>query len=386
LRRGICIGFLASVAMVAAAAAPLAQRPVVKSLHPDFAMLDAAGANVLASGRGVSTMKSCGQCHDTGFIASHASHVDLGLANGTHRGWDSLRYRFLARPGDERPDLSTDDWLALYGERFVGGGPATEMNCFVCHLGKPGLAARATAIRSGRFADASTSTLSGLGIVEGSAQGWKWDRTAFTAEGLVRAKSLALQAPANANCAACHGEVHPADAAPLSVDACNLDSPQTATTGQVIASQRIGASGLNLAGKAALTRSWDVHAERQLQCTDCHYSPNNPGRGGDPAEGKPAHLRHDPRALEIGAYLKRPDHDFAHAQGVKRACADCHDAAVSHSGWLPYVTRTWPGSPARAATSRACMRRRSSPTTGPCSPPTARRCEAAAEWTAPRTM
>jgi len=63
---------LALVVLTAAAALPAAraaQAEPLKSLHPDIALLDAAGANVLASGQPVSTMTSCGTCHDTGYIA-----------------------------------------------------------------------------------------------------------------------------------------------------------------------------------------------------------------------------------------------------------------------------------------------------------------------------
>src|SRR5215216_5338718 len=74
-------------------------------LHPTFALLDAAGRNVLETGAPVSTMKTCGQCHDTEYIQSHAFHSDLGLSdysqdgelnssNGIFGGWDPLTYRF----------------------------------------------------------------------------------------------------------------------------------------------------------------------------------------------------------------------------------------------------------------------------------------------------
>lgn len=387
-------------APVAAPVAASAPRVSMKTLHPDFAMVDADGTNVLASGRAVSTMKSCGQCHDTAFIASHAFHVDLGLRSfvsstkswnsspGLFGQWDPLRYRYLTQAGDERLDLSTAGWLMLNGERVVGGGPATtsrsgqaltalkasaddpeaslltaggtrspwrwsesgtmEMNCFLCHLERPNLAARSAAIRAGRFADANTATLSGLNIVEAAANGWTWNRAAFTADGLVDSRKLAIQDPTNANCAACHGEVHAAGSAPLQINACDLDYLQTATTGQVVASQRINASGINLANKAVLSRSWDVHAERQLQCTDCHHALNNPAHVNDAKGSNPAHLRYDPRTLAIDKYLQRPDHDLARGQsaqvhvepqgkGSMRRCENCHDAAASHGNWLPYV-------------------------------------------------
>lgn len=404
----VTVGLLASTAALApvnaaapaATSAQAARAPVTRPLHPDFALLDASGTNVLSSGRPVSTMKSCGQCHDSGYIASHAFHVDLGLkafgasktswnaSPGLFGQWDPLRYRYLTQAGDERLDLSTAEWLMLNGARVVGGGPATtsrtgkalgalkaspddpetallaadgsrstwnwsesgtmEMNCFLCHLEQPNQAARTAAIRAGRFADASTATLAGLGIVEPAAQGWAWNRAAFTASGLVDSRKLAIQDPTNANCAACHGEVHPAGSAPLTLGACDLNQPQTATTGQVVASQRINASGVNLAGKAGLHRSWDVHAERQLQCTDCHHALNNPAHVNDAKGSNPTHLRYDPRTLGIDKYLQKPDHNFARGQsaqvdvapelkGSMRRCENCHDAAASHVNWLPYV-------------------------------------------------
>ncbi len=395
------IAVLAGAAALAGAhAAAPAAPPARGGLHPDFALLDADGANVLASGRALSTMKTCGQCHDTGFIASHAFHSDLGLRSfaaskktwnaspGPFGHWDPLRYRFLTQAGDERLDLSTAGWLMANGERVVGGGPATtsrsgqpltalepsaddpqtsllnsagqrvawnwsesgtiEMDCFVCHVERPNLAARTAAIRAGRFGDAGTATLAGSNIVEAGAKGWSWNRSAFTADGLVDSKQLRIQAPTNANCAACHGKVHSSDAGPLLLDAGNLDIARTATTGQVVAAQRINASGVNLAGKSALSRSWDVHAERQLQCTDCHYALNNPAHLGVVKGTSPAHLRYDPRALDISQYLQRPDHDFARGQsaqsslapelkGTMRRCENCHDAMTSHANWLPYV-------------------------------------------------
>ncbi|HYM44077.1 MAG TPA: cytochrome b/b6 domain-containing protein [Steroidobacteraceae bacterium] len=398
----VIVGLLASASALTSSAARVtesAPRASIKSLHPDFALLDANSVNVLKSGQGVSTTRTCGQCHDTNFISSHAFHVDLGLRSyapsrktwnsspGLFGEWDPLRYRFLTQSGDERLDLSTAEWLMLNGKRVVGGGPATtsrsgkpltilkssvddpetsllnaagnrtawnwsasgtmEPNCFLCHLERPNLAARMAAIRAGRFSDANTASLLGLNVVEAGARGWTWNRAAFTAGGFVESKVLQIQAPTNANCAGCHGEVHPGTE-PLNLHAGDLDYPQTATTGQVISSQRINASGVNFAGKNQLTRSWDIHAERQLQCTDCHYAPNNPAHVTVAKGRSPAHLRYDPRSLDIDKYLQRPDHDLARGQsaqfhvapeykGTMRRCENCHDATASHGNWLPYV-------------------------------------------------
>jgi thiosulfate reductase cytochrome b subunit len=144
--------------------------------------------------------------------------------------------------------------------------------------------------------------------------------------------------------------VHTDTKAPLTLEACDLDQPQTATTGQVISPQRIGDSGLNLQDKRSLSRAWDVHAERGLKCTDCHYALNNPIHAQDAASSRPSHLVYDPRRLEIGEYLERPDHNFARGEsaqytvdadkkGSMRRCESCHDSASSHSSWLPYTAR-----------------------------------------------
>src|SRR5512134_273688 len=127
----LILGFRTVLASPQAGPAPLAS-----PLHPTFALLDPDGRNVLETNNPVSTMQSCGQCHDTEFIQGHAFHSDLGLSSylengsyntstGTFGKWDPLTYRYLSQIGDERLDLSTAEWLMLYGNRVVGGGPAT---------------------------------------------------------------------------------------------------------------------------------------------------------------------------------------------------------------------------------------------------------------------
>ncbi|MBK6647012.1 MAG: cytochrome b/b6 domain-containing protein [Anaerolineales bacterium] len=373
--------------------------PQASTLHPDFILLDADGVNVLESGGAVSTMQTCGQCHDTEFIQSHAFHSDLGLSdyketsgfnssNGLFGEWDPLTYRYLSQSGDELLDLSTAEWLMLNGARVVGGGPATtsrneaeledaqggrenpetsilkngnpaawdweksgtmEMNCFLCHLESPNNEARIDAIQSGEFGKAVTATLFGLNIVSETADGWAYNPAAFNENGELKDNSLGIQDPTNENCAACHGEVH-ATEEPLTFNVCDLDYPQTATTGQVISAQRINDSGVNLTGKDELDRSWDVHAERQLKCTDCHYALNNPAHASELQSVNPDHLLYDPRLLEIGEYLERPDHNFARGDSAQfnvapeykstmRRCENCHDTNKSHAGWLPYNDR-----------------------------------------------
>ena len=369
-------------------------------IHPTFALLDRGGENVLDSGSPVSTMQTCGQCHDTEFIQSHAFHSDLGLSDynenggynsspGTFGKWDPLSYRFLSRQGDERVDLTTADWLMLYGDRIVGGGPATtsrngqsleslpedvenietailngngqpghwdwdtsgsmEMNCFLCHLESPDTSSRSAFIQAGAFGEANTATLIGSGIVDydSSTGTWVWNPDAFTEDIELKAEFVKIQDPTNSNCATCHGEVH-TEEDPLTLSAGDLNYPQTATTGQVISAQKIADSGVNLSGKNELNRSWDIHAERQLQCTDCHYALNNPAHAAEMRKTGPDHLLYDPRVLDINEYLERPDHNFARGQsaqynvapelkGTMRRCDSCHDANQGHADWLPYI-------------------------------------------------
>ena len=349
-------------------------------------------------------MKTCGQCHDTEFIQSHAFHSDLGLsdykANGGYNSspgafgkWDPLTYRFLSQQGDERLDLGTPEWLKLYGDRIVGGGPAEisrngnplttityigennpeisvlnetgtistwswgssgtmEMNCFLCHLESPNLVTRKEFIRDTSFDYAAMATLDETGIVSRSSYpggiGINYNLEAFDEAGKLKPDFVKIQDPTNANCGACHGVVHTNTAEPLTIGTYDLANPQTATTGQVISAQKISDSGLNISGKDELHRSWDVHAERQLKCTDCHYSLNNPAYSDDARKAEPGHLLFDPRTLEINEYLKRPDHNFARGQsaqynvapqlkGTMRRCENCHDANKGHGDWLPYT-------------------------------------------------
>jgi thiosulfate reductase cytochrome b subunit len=402
---GLLFAITAFVGIRSAHAKP-APTPTEKAspLHPTFALLDKSRENVLKSGKAVSTVQTCGQCHDTEFIQSHAFHSDLGLSDYTQDGeinsstgtfgkWDPLTYRFLSQKGDERLDLSTAEWIEFNGTRTVGGGPATtsregkalpeleenptdpetnilnsetgkaetwnwvesgtmEMNCFLCHLENPNTLARATFIQDGSFGNANTATLIGLGIVDydGSTDTWTWNAEAFNENNELISDLLKIQDPTNTNCATCHGEVHTDTSQPLTIKAGDLNYPQTATTGQVIAAQKISESGVNLSSKEALNRSWDIHAERQLQCTDCHYALNNPAHADEAQKAEPGHLLYDPRVLDISEYLEKPDHNLARGQsaqfnaapenqGTMRRCENCHDANKGHADWLPYIDK-----------------------------------------------
>ena len=402
------IGVLAAAGMGQATASLATQTaPVPSPLHPTFSLLDVDGVSVVESGKPLSTMQTCGACHDTAYIEQHSFHADLGLSDfmaenvqlaqswdesrGVFGKWDPLTYRYLSPKGAERVDLTTADWLRLNGARAPGGGPATtarngdpltsliaqagdpetsavdpvtgelqawdwqqsgtmEMNCFLCHSSAPNNEARVAEIEAGRFGWANTATLLGTGIVEQTATGYRWKPDAFDAVGELKPEFIQIQDPSNENCAQCHGVVHTDPQIPVTLAACDPQAPQTATTGQVIASQKIAESGLNLANKEDLARSWDIHAERALKCTDCHYALNNPIHSQEAAGSMPGHLAYDPRKLEIGEYLQNPDHNFARGEsaqftiepelkGSMRRCESCHNAEQTHAAWLPYTER-----------------------------------------------
>ena len=392
------------VALAGTTGAPAAQ---ISPLHPTFALLDEAGTNVLESGGAISTMQTCGQCHDTDFIAGHSFHADAGLEDFTSPGtnedlqpwdsspgifgrWDALTYRYLSASEDEVIDLSTPAWIMLYGARHVGGGPAqysregtlltslpatsgdpetsildpqtgeltawdwqasgvVEMNCFLCHTLAPDNQARIQSLQAGEFRWANTATLLGSGIVEEAQGGYTWNAAAFEADGELRQEFVTIQDPTDANCGQCHGLVHEGSD-PLVITGCSASEEwRTYTTGQVISAQRLDASGMNLQDKDTLSRTWDVHAERQVECTDCHYALNNPVYYQESAETRPDHLTFDPRRLEMGEYLYQPVHQFARGdsaqssvapetQDTMRRCDACHNLTTTHT-WLPYRER-----------------------------------------------
>ncbi|HJS28805.1 MAG TPA: hypothetical protein VJ768_04255, partial [Anaerolineales bacterium] len=66
------------------------------TLHPDFPLLDESGEPVQKTGQPISTMETCGACHDTAFIVEHSGHADAGLQSFSApggveggRSWDT---------------------------------------------------------------------------------------------------------------------------------------------------------------------------------------------------------------------------------------------------------------------------------------------------------
>jgi len=369
---------LAAVSFISAAAI-LAGGPAaadIATVHPQYKMLDSDGRNVLDSGNPVSTMQTCGQCHDTEFIASHSYHGDAGLSSMTQPGatdsgrpwdtssgwfgdWNPITYRYLSPQGDRLIDLGTAAWIETLGFRHSGGGPAVtsregtpledvsvvandpethvldmgsgavvpwdwsgsgveEPNCFLCHIPHPDQQSRVEALEAGQFEWADTATLYGTGIVSKAVDGtWTWNPGAFDEDGKLSAQHVQIQAPTNDNCGICHGVVHSGDT-PLAAVGSALNGWATLTTGQVFSGQRISDSALNLANKQELNRAWDIHAERLVSCTDCHHSLNNPVYLQTELISS---LRLDVRREDFSDYLTRPSHNLAKGRSAQGTLA-----------------------------------------------------------------
>ena len=71
------------IALARPSTGPVAQ---ASPLHPTFKLLDQQGDNVLESGQAVSTMQTCGECHDAAYIAGHSFHTDLGFSEQVEAG------------------------------------------------------------------------------------------------------------------------------------------------------------------------------------------------------------------------------------------------------------------------------------------------------------
>jgi hypothetical protein len=188
------------------------------------------------------------------------------------------------------------------------------MNCFLCHLDRPNLAEWRDALQADEpdWAVAATLigakvTLKGGQLLEHSDAGYEWNADALNDDELA---VIPMAQPRAEHCGTCHGLVQ-ADNKPLALALGSDENWGTETTGQVFSSQRIRHSALNLRDKDDLGRAWDIHAQRLVECRDCHY-----------AKALPEHLITAGRTDEA-------DHS-----GGPRVCASCHQDTEGHD-WLP---------------------------------------------------
>jgi len=267
--------------------------PIFK--HEPIPMLDVEGELVHESGNPLSASMTCSQCHEIeedDFLATHAYHSTVD---------------------DARLQLSRRE-LMLHGPR-ISEEEDNQMNCFLCHLEQPNFLAWQEAKQSGEPEWAVSAsligtkvTLKGGELLARTDEGYQWNADSLDEDELA---VIPMAKPGAANCGNCHGLVH-TDRLPLALGLGSGAHWQTETTGQVFSAQRIRQSALNLRGKDRLGRPWDIHAERLVECSDCHY-----------AKEPPAHLiTEDPQAAETYA-----------GDGLRR-CDACHADGVGHD-WLP---------------------------------------------------
>jgi len=143
--------------------------------------------------------------------------------------------------------------------------------------------------------------------------------------------SQKIQTPTNENCSSCHGFAHPSNK-PVELSK-NFPFGVSQKTGELISSQNLADSALNLKNKTNSKFSWDIHASRQIGCTSCHYTKNNPKKITTKSSSV-NFLEKDPRKeLSTSNYLNKPDHNLVTAK-----CQSCHNPLAIHKE-LPYVKR-----------------------------------------------
>ncbi|MCA9729893.1 MAG: hypothetical protein KC729_19575, partial [Candidatus Eisenbacteria bacterium] len=104
--------------------------------------------------------------------------------------------------------------------------------------------------------------------------------SAYTSDGSLVREAITIGAPRNDNCALCHGLSH-GGTDPLTLPEAGIDvADLTLLTGEIFSGQDLSESFLNVEGKDDRDYSWGVHAQRLLQCVDCHYAANDPERPG----------------------------------------------------------------------------------------------------------
>jgi len=167
---------------------------------------------------------------------------------------------------------------------------------------------------------------------------WPPIAASLDADGRIRRDAIRISSPKNENCASCHQVVHSGQE-PLSIPD-DFESPAagsaahsfTRNTGSIFSGQTPAQSFLNLRDKAQQAFPWDVHAQRLVQCVDCHYAANDPTRG-DERRARLDFVVRDPRRIGLAEFLHRPDHQLASAP-----CRSCHDPLKTHA-FLPYRER-----------------------------------------------
>ena len=183
-----------------------------------------------------------------------------------------------------------------------------QMNCFLCHLQDPNVAEwqepSNQANRNGRYPPACRP-----GTARARRCRLRWNADQLDDDELA---VISMAYPSPSHCGNCHGLVHASDQ-PLTLALGSGEHWNTELTGQVFSAQRMRLSALNLKDKDSLGRPWDVHAQRMVECRDCHY-----------AKERPAHLMD---SADEASLQSRSTEDL-------RRCDSCHTDGSGHD-WLP---------------------------------------------------
>ena len=350
------------LASVLAADAPAPRRP----LHPPVAVSRRRGSTRGQVGRPVSTLRTCGTCHDTAYIAGHSYHAAAGtdhpfapgtapsgrpwdIGAGLFGRWDALGH------GPAGPVVDLKAWLATTAARHIGGGPAGRWvwRWTVSSVTCRNPTSRPTAPRGGRYKWAATATLAATGVARRTEKGWDWDPEGFPTPTDTSPTPSPGPAPPRHG-----GELRPLPwrgfpRGHLAADAGHRPRRlEHRDEGPGLPAQMLKDSGLNLAGKDGLARPFDVHAERLLQCADRHSTANNPAQFAAVAKAGAGHLSFEPRRLTPGEYLAGPT---TTSPGGTRHRAPSPANSTARCGGASSATtpsRRTPGSPTRAGTSR----------------------------------
>ncbi|MDJ0739965.1 MAG: tetrathionate reductase family octaheme c-type cytochrome [Gammaproteobacteria bacterium] len=265
-------------------------RPAID--HEPIPLLDRDGELVHESGEPLSTAMTCSQCHeieDEAFMTTHAYHERVVEAS---------------LPGARRA-------LLVEGPRIRASDSAEQMNCFLCHLDDPDVGAWRDAKRSGDRAWAVAATLTRTGLISRTAAQYRWEPGRLDEDELA---VIRMAFPRPRHCGACHGAVA-IDRQPLTLDLGSEANWSTETTGQLFSAQPMRLSALNLRDKDSLGQAWDIHAQRLIECRECHYAKSRPDR-------------------MVSGEVGLPEHQ----PGQRRECTSCHRAETGHE-WLPEMQR-----------------------------------------------
>lgn len=146
-----------------------------------------------------------------------------------------------------------------------------------------------------------------------------------------------LSRPQVENCLQCHSQANsgmdPVRIVPLANDTKeekNIKELLSLTQGSFYSDQKVSSSALNIKDKYLSNRPWDVHGQRKINCTSCHFSENNPAKNTFVSSTE-EHLKFDIRKeSDFANYLKEPSHHLQTA-----SCIQCHNVIEKHKSF-PY--------------------------------------------------